>query len=213
MRYTIKEDTLIVNGEFEALSSGINGGRRGVTTLFNHTINPDLFNHAPPERYTERVADKHGILPPYFGLLTAVKMEYLQIIRDEYLTAFITAGITNPSPFRIRGQEITHTQSREEITETIGTINIILVADATLSEEAMASAIITATEAKGLALLKAGCNFLGTTTDAIIIAYEKNPTRRIKYAGTCTEFGEKITEAIIRGVKKPRDVNCTPHHQ
>jgi len=209
LRYTVRENTLIVNGEFEALSSGINGGRKDVTTLFNHTINPKFFNHTPPEHYTQKVADKYGIPRPYFGLLTAVKMKYLQIITDEYLTAFITAGITNPSPFKITGQEITHTSqianttNPAQITETIGTINIILIAHATLSEEAMASAIITATEAKGLALLKAGCNFLGTTTDAIIIAYEKHPVRRIKYAGTCTELGGKITEAVIRGVRKP----------
>jgi len=109
MRYTVTKNTLMINGEFEALSSGINSGRKHVTTLFNHTINPKFFNNTPPEHYTEKVAHKHGIPAPYFGLLTAVEMKYLQIITDEYLTAFITAGITNPSPFKISDQQITHT--------------------------------------------------------------------------------------------------------
>jgi len=70
-------------------------------------------------------------------------------------------------------------------------------------------AIITATEAKGLALLEKGYTFLGTNTDAVIVAYEANSEigsesekkPEIPYSGSSTEFGKKITKAVIRGIK------------
>ncbi|MCG7847645.1 MAG: adenosylcobinamide amidohydrolase, partial [ANME-2 cluster archaeon] len=66
---------------------------------------------------------------------------------------------------------------------------------------AMLGAIITATEAKGLALLNMGFDFLGTTTDAVIVAYEKQPQPYIEYAGPYTDLGKKITKTVVMGVK------------
>jgi adenosylcobinamide hydrolase len=76
-------------------------------------------------------------------------------------------------------------------------------------EIALLIAIITATEAKGLALLEKGYTFLGTNTDAVIVAYEidskpspeNDEKQEIPYAGSSTDFGKKITEAVIKGVK------------
>ncbi len=65
-------------------------------------------------------------------------MEYLQVIEDDYLTAFITAGVSNGSKFRAK----------------VGTINIILVSKARLSETALLGAIITAPKLKGLRFLR-----------------------------------------------------------
>ncbi|WP_338041690.1 MULTISPECIES: adenosylcobinamide amidohydrolase [Methanosarcina] len=54
---------------------------------------------------------KLGLEETHFVLLTAVKMEYIQVIENDCLTAFITAGLSNGSEFRAK----------------VGTINIILV--------------------------------------------------------------------------------------
>jgi adenosylcobinamide hydrolase len=116
-------------------------------------------------------------------------MDDLCVRTDDYLTTFVTAGITHPSGFRVKDTEA-------------GTINIILVVNGILSEGAMAGAIITATEAKGLALMEMGYDFLGTTTDAVIIAYRKHSSPYIEYAGSYTEFGEKITGTVVRCVKE-----------
>jgi adenosylcobinamide hydrolase len=188
MRHYIKDSTLIIEGEFEALSSGINGGRACVECLFNHQVQPG-FNHFEPAQYLDRLADSLQIRRPYFGLLTAVNMDDLCVRTDDYLTTFVTAGITHPSGFRVKDSEA-------------GTINIILVVNGILSEGAMAGAIITATEAKGLALMEMGYDFLGTTTDAVIIAYQKHSSPYIEYAGSYTEFGEKITGTVVRCVKE-----------
>ncbi|RXA16234.1 adenosylcobinamide amidohydrolase [Methanosarcina sp. MSH10X1] len=195
MQYILKDNALIIKGDFVAVSTGLNGGCARVKSLFNKQV-PRTFNPPDPNEFLREEALKLGIEEAHFGLLTAVKMEYLQIIEDDYLTAFITAGVSNGSEFRAK----------------IGTINIILISKARLSETALFGAIITATEAKGLALLEKGYTFLGTNTDAVIVAYEtcsetdyepfpKNKEKQIPYAGSSTDFGKKITEAVIKGVK------------
>jgi adenosylcobinamide hydrolase len=192
MQYYVKDNCLIIEGTFEAVSTGLNGGRKRVNYLFNMQVSR-TFNPLDPRIFINKEALKLGIKGPFFGLLTAVKMGYLQIVEDSYLTAFITAGVSNGSEFRAK----------------IGTINIILVAKEKLSETSLLGAIITATEAKGLALLEKGYTFLGTNTDAVIVAYEIDPDpaptnetkQEIPYAGSSTYFGKKITKAVIKGVK------------
>jgi adenosylcobinamide hydrolase len=186
MKYQIKDDTLVIEGDFEAISSGLNGGRGRAGYLFNHAVKPD-FDHYEPLEYMENLARSLDINHPYFGLLTAVGMDNLCVMTDGYLTTFVTAGITHPSGFRVN---------------RVGTINIILVVDGNLSEGAMVGAVITATEAKGLVLMEMGYDFLGTTTDAVIVACQKGPGPCIEYAGSYTEFGEKITGTVMKGVKE-----------
>ena len=196
------------------MSTGLNGGRARVKYLFNKQV-PRTFNPPDPGKFVEDAALELGIREPHFGLLTAVNMEYLQVIEDDYLTVFVTAGVSNGSEFRIEKVE---TVEKEE---KIGTINIILISRKKLSETALLGAIITATEAKGLALLEKGHTFLGTNTDAVIVAYEADsemspemgPEMRLEmgsgnkgrqeiaYAGSSTDFGKKITKAVMKGVK------------
>jgi len=186
MEHYINDATLVIEGGFEAISSGINGGRGRVECLINHEVQPD-FEHYEPAQYMSKVADSLNIKRPYFGLLTAVSMDNVCVMTDDYLTTFVTAGITHPSGFRVNEP---------------GTINIILVVNGIMSEAAMVGAIITATEAKGLALLEMGYDFLGTTTDAVIVAYQEHPETYVEYAGPHTEFGEKITGTVMKGVKE-----------
>lgn len=200
MQYYTKDNAIIIRGDFEAVSTGLNGGRARVKYLFNKHV-PRTFNPTDPREFLKEEALKLGLEEAHFGLLTAVKMEYLQVIENEYLTAFITAGVSNRSEFRAK----------------IGTINIILVSKVPLSETALLGAIITATEAKGLALLEKGYTFLGTNTDAVIVAYELGSEKdfelgqkseekpEILYAGSSTDFGKKITKAVIKGVKEGLD--------
>jgi adenosylcobinamide hydrolase len=197
MQYHTKDSALIIRGDFEAVSRGLNGGRARVRYLFNKQV-PRTFNPPDLQEFLKEGALKLGLGEAHFGLLTAVKMEYLQVIEDSYLTAFITAGVSNRSEFRAK----------------VGTINIILISKAPLSETALLGAIITATEAKGLALLEKGYTFLGTNTDAVIVACEidlepgpeSEEKQEIPYAGSSTDFGKSITKAVIKGVKAGLDL-------
>ena len=150
---------LVIKGDFDGLSTGINGGRRQVRSVINHEVGKD-FNNDEPLKLLDEVAADVGADTPYFGFLTAVKMRNLCVVRDAYLTAFITAGISNPC----------HDPG------VPGTINVILVIRGTLSEGALGGAIITATEAKAKALFEMGFDFTGTTTDAIAVLADQRPT-------------------------------------
>ncbi len=169
---------LVLKGKFEVLSSGVDGGRRAVDNILNIQV-PRNFSHEDPKSFVEHKAVSLNL---QFSLLTAVEMKNLQTLADACVTAFITAGLTNPSSFK--------------------TINIILVSSAKLSEGAMAGAIITATEAKTRALLDYEFNLTGTTTDAVVIAYENcGEGEPILYSGPATQFGKRVMKLVRIGVK------------
>ena len=95
----------------------------------------------------------------------------------------MTAGVSNPSSF--------------------GTINIIVISSKTLSEGAIAGTIITATEAKTRALIDKGLQFTGTTSDAIVVAYEgTGEGEPILYSGPATPFGRRVAKLVRAGVKE-----------
>jgi adenosylcobinamide hydrolase len=175
--YFIDNNTLVVNGNFLGVSTGILGGWKKVDSAFNHTVSPEFYKMDPKE-YLKRVASKYG-LKRYFGLLTAVPMKKLSIKSSGAVTAFVTAGVENPNDT---------------------TINIILVLEARTSRSGLLNAIITATEAKSKALFELGYSFTGTNTDAVVVL----STRRGKFerfTGPATNLGQEIWKCVSLGVK------------
>jgi adenosylcobinamide hydrolase len=175
MRYWVKRDTLVIEGKFEALSSGLLGGWKVIDHIFNHTVKGDLDDAA---RYLRSVAEEFR-LKSYFGLLTSVPMDKLAFVECDEVKTFVTAGVENPNA---------------------GTINIIVVVNADISDGGMVNAVITATEAKAAALLEK-FSFTGTNTDAVIIA-KTGKGRYHEYAGPASELGRKIWIAVKRAVKE-----------
>jgi adenosylcobinamide hydrolase len=187
LRYYVKDRTLVIKGDFDGLSTGIDGGRRRVEAVLNHEVGKD-FDHKDPLAYMAGVASKLKVKGPYFSFLTAVYMENLCIVRDQILTAFITAGISNPC-------------------QVPGTINIVLVVHGKMSEGALAGAVITATEAKAKALFEMGFDFTGTTTDAVAVLAEEPQTHVCgpmfyEYSGTGTDIGLSIYRCVRKGVEE-----------
>ena len=137
MEYEIVDRVLVLKGNFEALSTGVDGGRRATKNILNIQV-PHDFSHDDPKSYIEGVAASLKLEGGCIALLTAVEMKNVQILYDACVTVFVTAGFTNSSSF--------------------GTINIIVISSATLSEGAITGTIITATEAKARALFDCGFN-------------------------------------------------------
>ncbi|WP_297500102.1 adenosylcobinamide amidohydrolase [Thermococcus sp.] len=131
---------------------------------------------------------EHG-LKDFVGFMTAADIEkVLSIAKSGNVTAYVTAGITNPA---IAGEEPPPWKP--------GTINIALVIEEGLTVGAMANAIMTATEAKTYTLLKLGYNATGTTSDGIgIFAFEGNK----EWAGTATELGLNIGRAVRKALEE-----------
>ncbi|HMA04571.1 MAG TPA: adenosylcobinamide amidohydrolase [Methanomicrobiales archaeon] len=182
MRYFFRGGTLFVRGDFQAASTGVNGGLRRVTTLLNHTVGRD-FPHEEPLRSLEDLVAGMGFSRDFFGLLTAVGIRHTCILQYDFITLFVTAGITGP------------------VAETpAGTINIIIHSAEGFSDGALLEALLVSTMGKADALRALGHPFSGTPTDAVVAACE-GPARH-EYAGTATEGGRRIYEAAFHGVEE-----------
>ena len=103
-----------------------------------------------------------------------VDMNTLCILSWDNLTVFVTAGITHPD------------QADPAVSDSLYSWNdniIVLVQG--FHDQALVDAVITVTEAKALALRDAGFGFVGTVTDAVLIASEGSGP--IRYAGVQPE--------------------------
>lgn len=188
MRYYVKDKTLVIKGDFAGISTGIDGGRRRVRSVISREVGRD-FDHDDPARYMDEAAAAVGADAPHFAFMTAVEMRNLCVVRDPYMIAFVTAGISNPC----------HDPG------VPGTINLVLVIYGRMSEGALAGSIITATEAKTRALQEMGFDFTGTTTDAVAVLTEERRTgvcepAFYEYSGTSTPIGQSIYRCVKKGV-------------
>jgi adenosylcobinamide hydrolase len=188
MRYYLRDGTLFVRGRFLAASTGLQGGIRHVSTILSHTV-PHDWDHREPERELSLLVTGAGLPPDYFGLLTAVSMKNLCVLSYGTLTAFITAGVSNPNP---------DLRPDKPVEEGAHTINIILHSEEGMNQGALLESIITATEAKAEALHSMGYPFTGPTTDAVVVAFEGEEVHR--YAGTGTDLGKRIYQSVLHGV-------------
>ena len=172
MRYYLRKDTLIVRGSFRAASNGAEGGLKDAKTLLNVTV-PRGFSENASE-YLERVSARNGFLAPYFGLLTAVPITNLCIAQYDYITAFVTAAVSDRNR----------------------TINIIVTSEKPLTDAALLGAMMTVTEAKMKVILERKLPSTALSTDAVIVAAEKSGSAAEEFAGPLTEVGMRITKAV-----------------
>ena len=110
--------------------------------------------------------------------------------------AIITAGLSNPAA---AGDYIP--------VQDFGTINIIVLIDADLTDSALVDAIKTITEAKTLVLHDLDIRSpyskhfaTGTTSDAVVIACTGQGVT-YEYAGTATKLGYLIAHVVIKTLK------------
>lgn len=173
MNFHYSDTTLVIIGDFSAVSTGVGGDLRPVGALFNHTVSRSW--HDPhPENLLRQIASGEGINSDFFGLLTAVPMASLVMCRCGFLTVFITAGISNH------------------------TINIIGVSEEGMSRNALLESVATISSAKTQALLENGRGIPGTPTDAIVMACEGPLVH--PYAGIVTPVGMRLSACIRKGV-------------
>ena len=193
-------DTLVISSSSEVplkiLSSCIlGGGFVFAKFILNHHVHKD-YDHGSPDDDLQKVVHQLGINENAVGMMTAVDLENASVTSQGFVTAVVTGGVSNA-------------------VASGGTINIILLVDANLSDAAMVNAVIVATEAKTLALRDLNIRSrksteiaTGTSTDSIVIACTGRG-EVIKYAGPATSPGEciglatreAVREAIIRQEK------------
>jgi len=160
-----------------------------------------------PARFLGTLADRLGVERPIVGLMTAVPMTRLVRRREEkdgvWVECFCTVGVANAvkAGEPVQREIKTHGRRRD------GTINIILVTNATLTASAMVGAVQVATESKTAILLErcipsaSGRGVAtGTGTDAVVVASGSSGRYKIRYSGTHTEIGSMIGRLVTRCV-------------
>ena len=172
MRYYLRNDTLIIRGDFRAASNGAEGGLKDAKTLLNVSIPRGFSENAAG--YLERISARNGFLHPYFGLLTAIPMQNLCIAQYDYITAFVTAAVSDRNR----------------------TINIIVTSAKPLTDAALLGAMMTVTEAKMKVIAERKLPATAQSTDAVIVAAEKNGSAAEEFAGPLTEVGMRIAKAV-----------------
>ena len=155
------------------------------------------------QKFEERFPAVLGIPRSDFSFLSTIaNMENHAVCEKSYqdliVSCLATGGVGNA--LRSGVDEANWMENDGKFVKTLGTINIILLTNANLSDGAMARAIITATEAKTAALQDMDARSsvspenqaTGTGTDNMIIVSGKELGRQIRYAGGHTKIGELI---------------------
>jgi adenosylcobinamide amidohydrolase len=181
------------------LSSAVVGSE---LTQTRHVINLHVargYDNRAPCDDLNAFARELGISESFVGLMTAAKTECAQVAVEHdaatTVIAVVTLGVSNPEAAGIS----------EAAPTTPDTINIVIVADACLTPAARVNAVITATEAKTLALIEKdlrapeGGFASGTGTDSIVIATTERGVT-YEYAGPISPLGALIARAVRRAI-------------
>ena len=211
--FRVRRETLIVDlgGLRTVLSSA---PRAGGVTRAKYILNHQVAAHsrakgdrdkgvrcADPARTLSQLALSLGIRDPFVGLMTAVSLADLVTVRESHdemwVEGFVTVGTSNA----VRAGEPVMLGQRMNSQTQAGTINLILVTNATLSASAMVGMVQVATEAKTAVLLQANVKSwtgrsgaTGTGTDAVVVVSGNGPRQR--YSGTHTVLGELVGRVI-----------------
>lgn len=201
MRLSWPDDALVADfgGELRCLSSAVlNGGFVAARGWLNLQVGHD-YARTDPAVHLREAAVARGLDPQTtIGMLTAADVR-AGVLRERGLAdAVATVGIGQP--LAAAGQR------PRPIPPRAGTINVLVVVHAPLTDAALVAAVQTATEAKAQALADAGVRALnhaghatGTATDAICVAAP--PGDRVAFAGPATPVGAAIALAVHSAVR------------
>lgn len=193
-------------------------GLKKVKFVGNHYDPPRLWDnyHVDIEEYKKKICNELNLKYQDTSMLfTGADMDCISIkeekFRDIKIYACVTAGVKTNAQ-RIGVDKAQSIEIGKENFEKLGTVNIMILTNASLTDAAMIRGIITVTEAKTIAFqdlnIRSSYNpelqATGTGTDNVIIASGNEET--ITYTGGHSKFGEMlarvttlaVTEAILK---------------
>ena len=218
-RAYIYENSIVV--EFGVCRNGIstselNGGyKKNFKTAFNHYLSQEnidfLENHSIKD-YLIRQSGILGVDPKFTtGLLTSAQMENACVVTKQYrnleVSAITTAGVrVNASR---AGDSASYYEKNGDFQFDVGTINVIILTNVCLEPGTLANGLVTATEAKTVALsnLRIPSQFsngsaTGTGTDGIAIFSNSESDNILSNAGKHSKLGELIANCVIESISE-----------
>lgn len=218
-RAYIYENSIVV--EFGVCRNGIstselNGGyKKNFKIAFNHYLSQEnidfLENHSIKD-YLIRQSGILGIDSKFTtGLLTSAQMENACVVTKQYrnleVSAITTAGVrVNASR---AGDSASYYEENGDFQFDVGTINVIILTNVCLGPGTLANGLVTATEAKTVALsnLRIPSQFsngfaTGTGTDGIAIFSNSESDNILSNAGKHSKLGELIAKCVIESISE-----------
>ncbi len=208
VKLIVKENVLAVfcDSALKTVSSAIyNGGCNQVKAVLNVGVPEgysDLSLHLDPLELITSSAAKVGLTKDYLAMVTAAKVKNYSLVSKESdnFSVFVaaTAGCSHGES---SGEEM-------DVSEIVGTINIIVLIDGKPSESCMVAALITATEAKSAVLRDfdvrsryTGDSATGSITDSVTVA-STCIGKTLSLAGPASKLGKIVGLCTRKAVKE-----------
>lgn len=173
-----------------AIASSPLGGGIGLRRWVVNAEVADDYDSLDPASDVIRVAAGLGLSGAGVGMLTAARVRHYHSADDGGVEVAATVGITHP---------VLAAAPAADLPPGAGTINIVVLVPAQLSDAALVNAVATATEAKGQALRDAGLDATGTPTDAVCIACPAAGREEL-YGGPRSRWGAPLARAVHTAV-------------
>ena len=182
---------------WRAVSTGIVGGGLGPRAWWLDAQVDKEYFHPDPVAHAREIARGLGLDPDAgVAMLTAADVSRWTRADDEGVTVAATVGLGLPVPAAVPPEV-----AAREGAEPVGTINVLVVVPAPLSDAALVNAVVTVTEAKAQALAEAGLRATGTSSDAVCVACpEPGGVELEPYGGPRSLWGARLARAVHAAV-------------
>jgi len=171
-------------------STSVLGGGIGERRWFlNASVHKDYAGPDPAAELAAMAASL-GMEGPGVGMMTAKDVREAVTAHDQGVDVVATVGLGWPT---------WAAAADDAAAVRPGTINLLIVVPAPLTDAALVNAVATATEAKVQALLEAGVDGSGTASDAVCVAAATDGSAE-PYGGPRSTWGARIARAVHRAV-------------
>jgi len=221
MRYSVELTDQFLHVEFKdsvrMVSSAIlNGGFQKTDHFLNSKVDANLngerTDFEPPKITLQGIVDSRNWKGNCVGMMTAALMKSFRSVRiekqDVWINVFVTSGVSNA---RRVGDKADY-QFMNEDCQKVGTINILVLTNAQLSDASMVECVMMVAEAKAACLqdLKvesplSGLLATGTGTDSTAIACGTGS--KVQYCGKHVLFGEILAKATYQAIYESLSVD------
>ncbi|MFA0833314.1 MAG: adenosylcobinamide amidohydrolase [Methanobacterium formicicum] len=210
-------------------ASWLNGGyREDIHSIFNHQLNQDELDYLEdggvPD-FMKNLARDLGTDPDRtVGFLTVADMDNVSIICEKFreieVTSIVTAGIEVNGGRA--GDDASYYELNGKYEFRVGTINTIIIINSHLSGSTLLRSVMTAVEAKTVALqeLMAPSKYsegiaTGSGTDNIAVISNMDSENKLNTAGKHSKLGELIGKSVIKSTKEAlsKQSNLNPNSQ
>ncbi len=221
MNFSVELTNQFLHVEFKKsvrmISSAIlNGGCCNANHFLNSKVDANFngkkTDFESPEITLQRIVNSKKWQGNCVGMMTAALMSSFRSVRIEkqgvWIEVLVTSGVSNA---RRAGDEADYQFMNEEC-QKAGTINILVLTNAQLSDSAMVECVMMVAEAKAACLQDlevlspiSGFVATGTGTDSTAVACGDGPA--VQYCGKHVLFGEMLAKATYQAIHKSLSVD------